>query len=283
MAPGTPRSLGTIVIRPRRGRGRGRPRGTRTASTRATIRIPARRGDTPRTEDEDDVSSLTSNPIASSSKAPTSAPEEDSEEEKEEDNEEEIDRELEEEAPTPATPATGMDDDGQDGDEEGEEDGEDGVSEAATGEAVGTPRDGDEEEPQPIKRGRGRPRGRGRGASVSGSATPRTARGRGRGRGRGRAKGRQSTAHRRHRAGDDSSVFDEAGAEEAGGKPFRRVNGKVYIIEGDEVVFEDNEKGNTKIDMNGNLLGGTLSLRHSWEFSRLLTHKCTLQVARSSR
>ncbi|KAJ7216663.1 chromatin remodelling complex Rsc7/Swp82 subunit-domain-containing protein [Mycena pura] len=41
-----------------------------------------------------------------------------------------------------------------------------------------------------------------------------------------------------------------------GGKPFRRINGKVYIIEGDEFVTEDDPKGDEKIDKWGNLLGG---------------------------
>jgi chromatin structure-remodeling complex protein RSC7 len=41
-----------------------------------------------------------------------------------------------------------------------------------------------------------------------------------------------------------------------GGKPFRVVQGKVYVIEGDEFVTEDDAKGDTKIDKNGNLLGG---------------------------
>ena len=43
-----------------------------------------------------------------------------------------------------------------------------------------------------------------------------------------------------------------------GGKPFRVVQGKVYVIEGDEFVTEDDAKGDTKIDRNGNLLGGAL-------------------------
>jgi len=30
----------------------------------------------------------------------------------------------------------------------------------------------------------------------------------------------------------------------------------VYIIEGDEYVTEDDPKGDTKIDVHGNLLGG---------------------------
>jgi chromatin structure-remodeling complex protein RSC7 len=41
-----------------------------------------------------------------------------------------------------------------------------------------------------------------------------------------------------------------------GGKPFRVIQGKVYVIEGDELVTEDDPKGDTKIDKNGNLLGG---------------------------
>ncbi|KAF8480046.1 chromatin remodelling complex Rsc7/Swp82 subunit-domain-containing protein [Russula ochroleuca] len=41
-----------------------------------------------------------------------------------------------------------------------------------------------------------------------------------------------------------------------GGKPFRVIQGKVYVIEGDEFVTVDDPKGDTKIDKNGNLLGG---------------------------
>ncbi|KZP15821.1 hypothetical protein FIBSPDRAFT_749593 [Athelia psychrophila] len=41
-----------------------------------------------------------------------------------------------------------------------------------------------------------------------------------------------------------------------GGKPFRKIHGQVYIIDNDEFVTEENEKGNTKIDQYGNLLGG---------------------------
>jgi chromatin structure-remodeling complex protein RSC7 len=41
-----------------------------------------------------------------------------------------------------------------------------------------------------------------------------------------------------------------------GGKPFRVIQGKVYVIEGDEFITEDDPKGDTKIDKNGNLLGG---------------------------
>jgi chromatin structure-remodeling complex protein RSC7 len=41
-----------------------------------------------------------------------------------------------------------------------------------------------------------------------------------------------------------------------GGEPFRVIQGKVYVIEGDEFVTEDNPKGDTKVDRNGNFLGG---------------------------
>jgi chromatin structure-remodeling complex protein RSC7 len=45
-----------------------------------------------------------------------------------------------------------------------------------------------------------------------------------------------------------------------GGKPFRVIQGKVYVIEGDEFITEDDPKGDTKIDRNGNLLGGACVL-----------------------
>ncbi|KAF5350549.1 hypothetical protein D9756_008720 [Leucocoprinus leucothites] len=41
-----------------------------------------------------------------------------------------------------------------------------------------------------------------------------------------------------------------------GGKPFRKIQDKVYVIDGDEFVTEDNPKGDEKIDKWGNLLGG---------------------------
>jgi hypothetical protein len=70
-----------------------------------------------------------------------------------------------------------------------------------------------------------------------------------------------------------------------GGKPFRVIQGKVYVIEGDEFVTEDDPTGDTKIDKNGNLLGGAslspsripfyvcvrarnVSLRHAFAFAR---------------
>ncbi|TFY55332.1 hypothetical protein EVG20_g9359, partial [Dentipellis fragilis] len=41
-----------------------------------------------------------------------------------------------------------------------------------------------------------------------------------------------------------------------GGKPFGKIQGKLYVIDGDEYVTEDDPKGDTKIDKHGNLLGG---------------------------
>ncbi|KAH9077628.1 chromatin remodelling complex Rsc7/Swp82 subunit-domain-containing protein [Lactarius deliciosus] len=60
-----------------------------------------------------------------------------------------------------------------------------------------------------------------------------------------------------------------------GGKPFSIVQGKVYVIEGDEFVTEDDAKGDTKIDRNGNLLGGACGFRDSLYYFRRnpLAHK----------
>ena len=129
-------------------------------------------------------------------------------------------------------------------------------------------------------RPRGRPRGRGRGA-LTGSSTPRGRGKRGRGRGRGRG---SSLLIRLPKRGDDDADIDgdadieggDADADEGtplegdveqlvvekevpmgGGKPFRKIHGQVYIIDGDEFVTEDNPIGDEKIDQFGNLLGGT--------------------------
>jgi chromatin structure-remodeling complex protein RSC7 len=48
----------------------------------------------------------------------------------------------------------------------------------------------------------------------------------------------------------------EKEAPMGGGKPFRKIHGKVYIIDGDEFVTDDDPKGDEKIDASGNLLGG---------------------------
>lgn len=44
------------------------------------------------------------------------------------------------------------------------------------------------------------------------------------------------------------------------GTTYRQIGGKTYVFQDDELVTEEDEVGNTKIDINGNLLGGTLYL-----------------------
>ncbi|KAJ7151429.1 chromatin remodelling complex Rsc7/Swp82 subunit-domain-containing protein [Mycena crocata] len=145
-----------------------------------------------------------------------------------------------------------------------------------------------EEGGQPVvRRGRGRPRGRGKSLPTSGTSTPRT-RGRGRGaravvksRGTGRTiLGSGSLTIRLPKREEedeeevpeaDAAMEGEVAAEEkekekekekepvaplGGGKPFRKIQGKVYIIEGDEFVTDDDPKGDEKIDKWGNLLAG---------------------------
>ncbi|TFY82610.1 hypothetical protein EWM64_g1396 [Hericium alpestre] len=67
------------------------------------------------------------------------------------------------------------------------------------------------------------------------------------------------------RAGEEGAEGEEAGTPGAegvegevlgGGKPFRMIQGKTYVIEGDEFVTENDPKGDTKIDANGVLQGG---------------------------
>ena len=118
------------------------------------------------------------------------------------------------------------------------------------------------------------------------SAAPSRGR-RGRGRGRGRGAGANSLLIRLPKRGDDDADVDgdadieggDADVEEGtpldgdveqlvvekevpmgGGKPFRKIQGQVYIIDGDEFVTEDNPIGDEKIDQFGNLLGGAPSL-----------------------
>ncbi|KAF7292994.1 hypothetical protein MIND_01198700 [Mycena indigotica] len=143
----------------------------------------------------------------------------------------------------------------------------------------------DEQEPvASVKRGRGRPRGstnRGRAIEAPipvsrprGRPRGSTSRGVGPGRPRGSNTGRQINGGltiRLPKRDDDDDNYGSEGATEpepdvppakddekptGGGKPFRRVNGQVYVIDGDEFVTEDDPKGDTKIDKWGNLLGG---------------------------
>ncbi|KAI0634279.1 chromatin remodelling complex Rsc7/Swp82 subunit-domain-containing protein [Trametes polyzona] len=56
--------------------------------------------------------------------------------------------------------------------------------------------------------------------------------------------------------GAEGFIQDESEGPMGGGKPFKRIQGKIYIMDGDEYVTEDDPKGDTKIDKNGDLLGG---------------------------
>ena len=56
-----------------------------------------------------------------------------------------------------------------------------------------------------------------------------------------------------------------------GGKPFRKLQGQVYVIDGDEFVTEDNPVGDEKIDTFGNLLGGTRLIKISMLKHRVKT------------
>lgn len=155
--------------------------------------------------------------------------------------------------------------------EEQSADNEDADADAELEAAEGAGADASVGEEVPVRRGRGRPRGRGKGTSgtVAGTGTGTLrARGRGRGRGRGRARG-SFTIRLPRRVGEDGQEEevaegdgDGAGGEDGpvgGGKPFRKIQGKVYIIDNDEYVTEDDLKGDTKIDIHGNLLGGELA------------------------
>ncbi|KAF8556594.1 hypothetical protein OG21DRAFT_1408764 [Imleria badia] len=100
-------------------------------------------------------------------------------------------------------------------------------------------------------RPRGRPRGRARGSTPITPAA--RARGKGRGRGRGRGRGKGLTAHFSGEGGEGEIDGEEG--EEAG-RAWRRVGDKVYYIEGDEFVTDPDERGDQKIDIDGNLLDG---------------------------
>ncbi|KAH9934143.1 chromatin remodelling complex Rsc7/Swp82 subunit-domain-containing protein [Fomitopsis serialis] len=54
---------------------------------------------------------------------------------------------------------------------------------------------------------------------------------------------------------EDVPTADAEEGPAGGGKPFRRINGQVYIIDNDEYVTEDDPKGDAKIDQYGNLIG----------------------------
>lgn len=98
---------------------------------------------------------------------------------------------------------------------------------------------------QNFPRSRGRPRGRGRPPPTR----PLRARGRGRGRGR-KGKGAVSREDLEGEGDGEEGDFED-------GRPWRKINDRVYHIEGDEFVTEADPKGDQKIDADGHLLGGS--------------------------
>lgn len=182
-------------------------------------------------------------------------------------------------APTPSSQAEDADDEDNEGADDDENIDDDNMD--VDGSQAGGLLDDDDPDSRlgtPTLKGRGRPRGRGRGSAT---ATPTRARGRGRGRGRGRAKAAGGLTIKLPRRGEEEGEAEDANAEAeepeskesevkegtpmeaeveegpiGGGKPFRRINGKVYVIDGDEFVTEDDPKGDEKIDKWGTLLGG---------------------------
>ncbi|KAI0058359.1 hypothetical protein BV25DRAFT_1967870 [Artomyces pyxidatus] len=157
------------------------------------------------------------------------------------------------------------------------EDDADGNEDSAAGDGDDKDVDVDEQDDEisvPVPRPRGRPRGRGRGALIGSDRAKVKGRGRGTGRGRGRGRGSRGggiTIRLPKRTGDDGQadseelpvgdegtpgLEDTGGEVLGGGKPFRMIQGKAYIIDGDEYVTDDDPIGDTKIDKNGNLLGG---------------------------
>ncbi|KZS97024.1 hypothetical protein SISNIDRAFT_424640 [Sistotremastrum niveocremeum HHB9708] len=130
-----------------------------------------------------------------------------------------------------------------------------------------------------MKRGRGRPRGSGAGRPRG--RPPGTGRGRGRGRGRGKGKNTLTSRLPGFRRGDGDGIDGLANDDgvplgsdgpypKGGAKPYRKIGDKIFIIDNDELITEDDPKGDLKIDSDGNLLGGrqfkaatfTISLRH---------------------
>lgn len=190
----------------------------------------------------------------------------------------------EEAAQEPTSEVNEDNDQNENNDEEGDEDADVEMNEEGGDEdeeAVGNEEgeEGDEEVVSvPVKRPRGRPRGRGRPPTGRPRGRPRGS-GRGRGRGRGRPSGtimlrlprrgassdgaggeadglEASESQAATPAGDDGDDDGSARDPVGGGRPFRKIHGQVYFIDGDEFVTEEDPVGDTKIDADGNLLGG---------------------------
>ncbi|KAL5478327.1 NPL6 [Sanghuangporus weigelae] len=145
---------------------------------------------------------------------------------------------------------------------------EESVKDEDDGDVEGDADDAESDIPveRPVTRGRprGRPRLSAAGPPRIGTGRPRgRPRGSGRGRARGRGRGEVLTL-RLPKRGDGSDVDNDnessqagAGGDEGGevelSVPTRKV---LPAIEGDAYITEDDPKGDTKIDANGNLLGG---------------------------
>ncbi|KAG6333448.1 hypothetical protein ID866_5638 [Astraeus odoratus] len=144
-----------------------------------------------------------------------------------------------------------LDEDEAEAEAEVEGDVDDTAAGNAEGSEAGNETGGEGADLSSLVRPRGRPRGKGRSAAL---VVPSRARGRARGKGRGRGRGRSSAARGSREDADGEGEGDEGGEED--GRPWRRVGDKVCYIEGDEFVTESDEKGDQKIDIDGNLLGG---------------------------
>jgi chromatin structure-remodeling complex protein RSC7 len=164
--------------------------------------------------------------------------------------------------------------------------------------------------PTPARRVRGKPKGPpGAPAKSSGTSTPRArpkARARVKGKGKAASAGPGLTIRLKAPKGEDEedSADDDPAEVEAptpaaepeeeppakeppakeppakeipmgGGKPFRKIGDKVYVIDGDSFVTDDDPKGDEKIDKWGNLLGGMCLLAFKYT-DCLTTFMCSL-------
>jgi len=198
-------------------------------------------------------------------------------------------------APTPSSRAEDDDEDNVALEEEDDNMELDG-SQAAAGSV-----DDDTELGTSALRGRGRPRGRTKGAVTPTSTKPKA-----KARTKGKTKPVVKTAGgftiKLPKRGEEESEGGEAEEVETkdaevkdpemkegtpavvevdegptgGGKPFRRIQDKVYIIDGDEYVTADDPKGDEKMDKWGNLLGGKELFFHAYsqKFTRLSGPRC---------
>ncbi|KAF8635673.1 hypothetical protein AX15_000299 [Amanita polypyramis BW_CC] len=191
-------------------------------------------------------------------------------------------------APTPSSRAEDADDEDNEVHEE-EENGDDENMDIDGSQAAATPAgtvddDAGSRLGTPAPKGRSKPRGR-----TKGAATPTPAKPRGKGRAKGKVKSVKTAGgltiklprrgDEEGEGGTEEGEADDTGTKETeakepeakegtpaeaeveegpigGGKPFRRIQDKIYVIDGDEYVTGDDPKGDEKIDKSGSLLGG---------------------------